>query len=159
MIEILNIKKRSFEDVFLLKIFFLFIFITICMSCISKTYEKDDVAGDELANITFKKRVHNFGNIPSGKAVSTLFKFSNTGKTPLLIKEVTTSCGCTVPEWPKEIIEPNNSGEIKIVYDVKSPGRFNKAITVFYNGKNSPQILSIKGEVIYPKTDEETNFK
>ncbi|WP_394368018.1 DUF1573 domain-containing protein [Flavobacterium undicola] len=70
---------------------------------------------------------------------------------PLLIKDVNTSCGCTVPEWYKGIIKPNKNGEIKIVYDAKYPGRFNKTITVFYNGKDSPINLTIKGEVPYPK--------
>lgn len=128
-----------------------FILITACISCISKTEDKDDISDSVLANITFKKREHDFGNIPSGKGVSTLFQFSNTGENPLLIKDVTTSCGCTVPEWPKEIIKPNENGEIKIVYDAKYPSRFNKTITVIYNGEASPLELTIKGEVLYPE--------
>lgn len=104
--------------------------------------------------MTFKQNEHDFGNISSKKSVSTLFEFSNAGEMPLLIKEVKTSCGCTVPEWSKEIIQSNESGEIKILYDAKYPGRFNKTITVFYNGKNSPQVLTIKGEVPYPEEEK-----
>lgn len=117
----------------------------------SKTQTKDDVVITEITNMTFKQKEHDFGEIPMGKSVSTLFKFSNAGESPLLIKEVTTSCGCTVPEWPKEIIEPNKKGEIKIVYDAKYPGLFNKTITVVYNGKDSPLELTIKGKVSYPE--------
>lgn len=120
------------------------------MSCISKTHEKNDATGNELANMIFKQKEHDFGKISAGKSVSTIFEFSNTGESPLLIQNVTTSCGCTVPEWPKEIIKPNENREIKIVYDAKYPGRFNKTITVIYNGKDSPVQLSIKGEVPYP---------
>ena len=59
-----------------------------------------------------------------------------------------------MPVWPKEIIEPNESGEIKIVYDAKYPGRFNKTITVVYNGKDSAIELTIKGEVSYPEEEK-----
>lgn len=137
----------------------LLILIIVCLSCISRTQTKEDLIAGELTKMTFKKEVYDFGEIPARRSISTVFQFSNTGKSPLLIKEVTTSCGCTVPEWPKDIIEPNENGEIKIVYDAKYPGRFNKTITVVYNGKDSPQILSIKGEVFYPKTDGETSIK
>jgi hypothetical protein len=73
--------------------------------------------------------------------------FSNTGDTPLVIQNVKTSCGCTVPEWPQKPVNPGNSGEIKINYDTSHPGMFNKTITVFYNGQESPQVLNIKGKV------------
>ncbi|QTD38549.1 DUF1573 domain-containing protein [Polaribacter batillariae] len=57
----------------------------------------------------------------------------------------------TIPEYPKGIIKPSERGEIKVVYDTKYPGRFNKTIAVFYNSKGSPKILTIKGEIPYPK--------
>jgi hypothetical protein len=77
--------------------------------------------------------------------------FSNTGDTPLVIQNVKTSCGCTVPEWPKNPLKSGKSSEISINYDTTHPGMFNKTITVFYNGENSPIVLSIKGKVAYPK--------
>ncbi|MFA9189553.1 DUF1573 domain-containing protein [Flavobacterium magnesitis] len=136
----------------LLRYFLFLIFIISYISCLSRTDKKDDI-GDEskLTNISFKKKEHNFGEIPLGVSVSTLFKFSNTGGKPLLISRVTSSCGCTVPTWSKGIIKPYESGEIKIIYDAKYPGKFNKTIWVVYNGKNSPLELIIKGEVPYPK--------
>jgi hypothetical protein len=132
------------------KYFCLLILIVSCVSCISRTQEKDDVSGGELTNITFKQSEYDFGKIPAEKSVSTVFEFSNTGESPLLIKGVTTSCGCTVPKWSKEMIAPNEAGKIIIVYDAKYPGRFDKKITVVYNGKDSPLELTIKGEVPYP---------
>jgi hypothetical protein len=79
------------------------------------------------------------------------FTFTNTGNTPLVIQHVKTSCGCTMPEWPNKPVKPGKSAEIKINYDTTHPGAFNKTITVFYNGKNSPVMLFIKGSVEYPK--------
>lgn len=128
---------------------YIFIFLLVIFTCFFKIKTDENIDDCKMANMIFKQKEHNFEMIPEGKSVTTLFKFSNTSESPLLIKEVTTSCGCTVPEWPKEIIESNENGEIKIVYDAKYPGRFNKTITVFYNGKNSPQQLTIRGEVTY----------
>lgn len=136
------------------KQFYLFILMIAVTSCISITQEKEGAIYDELTNIDFKKEKIDFGEILADKSVSTIFEFSNTGESSLLIKEVTTSCGCTVPEWPKGIIKPHESGEIKIVYDAKYPGRFNKTITVVYNGRKSPQQLIIKGEVAYPEEEK-----
>lgn len=149
-------KKSDLKSNIILKFAYLFILIVVCFSCISRTQTKEVLKEDELTNIAFKKEVFDFGKIPAGKSVSTVFEFSNTGESPLLIKDVTTSCGCTVPEWTKDIIEPNENGEIKILYDAKYPGRFNKTITVFHNGENSPQELTIKGEVPYPIKEEKS---
>lgn len=130
--------------------FLFFSIIIFSISCMSRTDEKTD---DEvkLTNIGFKQKEYNFGKIPLGVGVTTLFKFSNTGEQPLLIRKVTSSCGCTVPEWSRGVIKPEESGEIKISYDAKYPGKFDKTIWVVYNGKNSPLELKITGEVPYPK--------
>jgi hypothetical protein len=84
-----------------------------------------------------------------GESRSTAFKFLNTGKDPLIIYDVKTSCGCTVPEWPKEIIKPNSTQVIKVIFDPDKLGCFNKTVTVFYNGENSPKTLRIKGYVVF----------
>lgn len=144
----------TLKNCIIFKYFYLFIPIIICLSCVSKTQTKKDVGINEFTSMTFKKELHDFGEIPKGKSVSVIFKFTNTGENPLLIKGVITGCSCTVPEWPKEIIAPHEKGEIKIVYDAKYPGRFNKTITVFYNSKKSPQELTIKGEVPHPEKEE-----
>ncbi|KQC02755.1 DUF1573 domain-containing protein [Pedobacter sp. Hv1] len=136
-----------------LKHFLLFMLAILCVSCISKTQNNNATTNSELTNMVFKQKEYDFGNIPAEKNVSAVFEFSNTGNNALIIKEVTTSCGCTVSEWPKVPIKPNESGEIKIVYDAKDPGRFNKTVTVIYNGKDSPLELTIRGEVPYPKKE------
>lgn len=67
--------------------------------------------------ITFDEMVHNFGNIVEGEKVEYSFKFTNTGNRDLLITDATSSCGCTVPEWPKEPIKPGQSSYMKVVFN------------------------------------------
>lgn len=76
------------------------------------------------------------------------FIFTNIGKEPLIISKAKGSCGCTVPEWPKEPIMSGETGLIKVNYDEKRVGSFNKSITITSNAKNSPQIIKIKGKII-----------
>jgi len=136
-----------------LKYIYHLVFLITIISCDSKEQKLKDTT------VSFQKETYNFKEIPAKEEVSALFTFTNTGKGPLQIKDVKTSCGCTVPEWTKEKIKPNEKGEIKVIYDAKYPGRFNKTITVFYNGKDAPQELIIKGEVAYPDTVEDRETK
>ncbi|HBK72126.1 MAG TPA: hypothetical protein DDZ39_10820 [Flavobacteriaceae bacterium] len=121
----------------------LIFFVFICISC-KKLEEKG-------AMISFKTELFDFNEISAEKEVTAIFNFSNTGDNSLIISDVETDCGCTVPEYPKEPLQPNKKGEIKVIYDAKYPGRFNKTISVHYNGKDSPKILTIKGKVPYRK--------
>lgn len=106
------------------------------------------------ASITFGKENHDFGTIPYKKEATYSFQFTNPGKTPLIINDVKTSCGCTVPDWPKKLIKPGANGEITIKYDAAFPGVFHKTVEVFYNGPDSPDSLEIKGEVKYPEENQ-----
>jgi len=67
--------------------------------------------------IAFDEMVHNFGNITEGERVEYSFKFTNTGNGDLLITDATSSCGCTVPDWPKEPIKPGKSSYMKVVFN------------------------------------------
>ncbi len=98
--------------------------------------------------LSFDKNVHDFGTIASKQYVSTSFKFTNTGDSPVMIEQVKTTCGCTVPEWPKEKISSNGIGEILIRYDANNPVHFNKTIIVYYNGEDSPKNLKINGQAV-----------
>ena len=78
------------------------------------------------------------------------FEFKNTGDAPLIIKEVKSTCGCTVPSWPKDPIAPGKSGKIEVKYNM-NPGPIRKTITVQSNAVNYPDgvvALKIKGEVV-----------
>ncbi len=103
--------------------------------------------------ITFERDLHDFGEIIQGEKVSTEFKFTNTGKNDLIITDAHGSCGCTVPEWPKEPIAPGESGVIKVVFNSANRSSvFNKTVTVTANTiPSSTSKLIIKGTIIVPK--------
>lgn len=67
--------------------------------------------------MTFEKESHNFGEVTEGEVVEYSFKFTNTGNRDLLITKAEASCGCTVPEWPKEPLKPGQSGYMKVKFD------------------------------------------
>ncbi|UYQ94236.1 DUF1573 domain-containing protein [Chitinophaga horti] len=89
----------------------------------------------ELPVITFENAVHDFGKITEGEIVEYSFKFTNTGKGSLLIRNAVASCGCTVPEWPKEPIKPGESGYMKVSFNSKGKpeGFTEKEITIEAN--------------------------
>ncbi len=102
------------------------------------------------ATLVFKQGEYDFEEIETNSDAQCTFTFTNTGKNPLVIQNVKTTCGCTVPEWTRKPVKAGKNGEIIVTYNTTHPGRFNKTITVFYNGKNSPETLTIKGTVKYP---------
>lgn len=77
----------------------------------------DTTQAQGAPEMTFEQTVHNFGEITQGEKVEYAFKFTNTGKRDLLIQNAVSSCGCTVPEWPKEPVKPGESGYLKVVFD------------------------------------------
>lgn len=101
------------------------------------------------AKIEFSKETHDYGTIKYGADGSCTFEFKNTGNEPLIISNAKGSCGCTVPEWPKEPIAPGAKGSIKVKYDTKRPGAINKSVTITSNAVNEPtKIIRIKGNVL-----------
>ena len=106
---------------------------------------------DLLPVITFEENEHNFGQIIEGETVSFSFKFTNTGKRDLLIAEVSTSCGCTVPYYPKSAISPGESGEVKIAFNSQNrKGYQTKTIVVVANTQPNVTQLKIKAQVVTP---------
>ncbi len=107
-------------------------------------------AGGGEAEIKFEKTSHNFGTFPeSSPKVTCTFKFTNTGDNLLVIHQAMTSCGCTVPQFPKEPIKPGESGEIKVVYNGagKFPGHFKKSITIRSNARQEIIRLYVEGDM------------
>ncbi|MDR1866399.1 MAG: DUF1573 domain-containing protein [Bacteroidales bacterium] len=98
----------------------------------------------------FENTAHDFGKVNESEgSANHNFAFKNTGTSPLIIRDVTTTCGCTTPEWTKQPVAPGASGFIKVSYDVKGrPGVIDKTITVHSNGKPATVDLHITGEVI-----------
>ena len=103
------------------------------------------------AEIKFEKTSHNFGTFPeSSPKVTCSFKFTNTGDNLLVIHQAIASCGCTVPQYPKEPIKPGESGEIVVTYNGagKFPGHFKKSITLRTNAKQEIVRLYVEGDML-----------
>ena len=99
--------------------------------------------------MTFDKQSHDFGNINEGDIVTTKFSFTNTGKTDLIIVDARGSCGCTVPQYPKnQPIVPGGSGEIVVSFDSNNkPNLQQKAVTISANTESGREMLRIKAMV------------
>jgi len=106
--------------------------------------------------IEFEEAVFDFGTIESGEKVSHLFTFTNTGDTPLVLINAKGSCGCTVPQWPKEPIAPGEKGQILVEFNSKGKsGAQNKRVTLTCNTDPAMTFVNIKGEVTKPEKEEE----
>ncbi len=117
--------------------------------------QENIVINHNAPEITFEHEIIDLGEFMQYDDVNSKceFQFTNTGKEPLIISKCKGSCGCTVPECPKEPILPGESGVIKVNYDEKRVGSFNKSITITSNAKNVTKIVKIKGKVIAAKKD------
>jgi hypothetical protein len=104
--------------------------------------------------IEFEKLIHDYGEVPYGGNGECEFRFTNTGNEPLILQKPKSSCGCTVPTWPKEPILPGESEVIKVTYKTTKVGQINKTITVTSNALvNSTVVLRIKGKVLEQVTE------
>lgn len=103
----------------------------------------------DLGEIEFEKLSQEFGDIKQGQVVNAVFKFKNKGKTPIILSNVQTTCGCTVPQWTRDPIAPGKTAEINATFNSAGKmGQQNKVITVFSNAKNSQTQVSIVCNVV-----------
>ncbi len=103
--------------------------------------------------IEFTKTTHDYGTVEYGSDGYCSFEFTNIGNAPLIISKANKSCGCTIPQWPKEPILPGETSKIKVKYDMKRPGAINKSVTIVSNAVNTPSaIIRIKGNVLPKQT-------
>lgn len=101
----------------------------------------------QQAKITFKSDTVDYGTIDKGSDGLRVFEFTNTGDAPLIITDVKSSCGCTVPKKPNGPIAPGESSTIEVKYDTNRVGPIRKTITVTSNASEPMVALKIKGEV------------
>lgn len=104
---------------------------------------------DKLPVISFEEDFHDFGKIKSGEKITYAFKFKNTGKSLLIISNVSTSCGCTVSAYPKQPINPGEESSVDVSFD--SSGRHGlqtKSITVYTNTMPTLTILRIQSLIV-----------
>lgn len=102
----------------------------------------------EKADFKFNEEKHDFGKIPQGTPVTTVFEFTNIGKEPLILTEVKPTCGCTIADYTKTPVKSGEKGLIKITYNAAVAAPFNKTIVVTSNAKTPQKYLNIVGEVV-----------
>lgn len=102
--------------------------------------------------IKFESMTIDYGTVTKGDESNATreFKFTNVGKSPLIISECHGSCGCTVPTCPKDPVQPGKSSTIKVHYDINRVGPFTKTVTVNSNAKTPSETLKIQGTVKDP---------
>ncbi|MGK7393120.1 MAG: DUF1573 domain-containing protein [Candidatus Cyclobacteriaceae bacterium M3_2C_046] len=100
------------------------------------------------AEFEFQNLEHDFGTVDEGEEVVYEYAFKNVGEAPLVIQNAVASCGCTVPEWPREPIPVDGEGTIKVVFNTANrPNMQSKTITITANTEPSTTRLKLKGMV------------
>ncbi len=107
---------------------------------------------EALPAISFESDFHDFGEIQEGEVVNYTFKFTNEGEGPLIISNAQGSCGCTVPQWPRQPIAPGATGDIKVSFNSSGrAGKQDKRVTLTTNAVPQTKVLNITSTVISNK--------
>lgn len=100
--------------------------------------------------VKFNTTKYDFGKIIQNVPAVYYFEITNNSNKPLVIESATASCGCTVPEYPKEPIESGKTAKIKVQYNAAAIGHFDKDVTIKLAGIQEPKMLKIVGDVVAP---------
>jgi|TARA_B110000977_G_scaffold141964_1_gene180103 hypothetical protein len=134
----------------------------ITFSCKEKATEKienanveaaavRDASVNKMAKMSFDKTFHDFGQISQGTPQQTVFTFTNTGDAPLIITDATSSCGCTIPDYPKNTpIAPGQQGQMVVNFNGSGQNQVTKTINVQANTANGSELLKIQAFVLTP---------
>jgi hypothetical protein len=133
------------------KMFVAILAMVVISGAMAQTQAKTEkVSGPKIA---FEKSTHDFGDIFQGDRVEHVFKFKNTGNDHLMLTNVQVTCGCTVPDWPRDPIAPGQSAEITVAFNSAGKmGRQNKTITVISNAVNDYEVVTIVTNILPKKT-------
>lgn len=136
-------------------------FSLVFTGCKDKAASKIDTAKLESAQerdaqielgaavIEFDRTEYDFGEIEEGEVYEGVFKVTNAGKSDLVITSARATCGCTIPEWPKEAIKPGETADIKFSFNSRGrQGKQTKSITLKTNTEKITEVLRIKGTVV-----------
>ena len=126
--------------------------IAICLFITSINFSQETITNQDAGILSFQNEEIDYGTIQQNADGERVFSFTNTGKNPIVISNVKTTCGCTVPSYSKTPILPGETSEIKVKYATNRIGVFKKTITVISNASEPNKILKIKGEVLKPTT-------
>ena len=103
-----------------------------------------DANASKFPVLEFNEMEHDFGDIEKGKKVETTFEYKNTGDAPLVITDIKSSCGCTVPQdWSREPLSPGESGKFTVTYNGAGPNKITKTITVTANTEKGSEVVKI----------------
>jgi len=126
---------------------------TIGTDSVNNTASASGSANTDLPEMKFEEEVFDFGRITQGEKVSHAFKFKNTGNKNLIISGASGSCGCTVPEWPKEPVQAGQEGTVNVVFNSEGKsGIQEKTVTIVSNCEPATRIIRIKAEIIVAET-------
>jgi hypothetical protein len=130
----------------------LIVITALFFSFVSCSKNKQQVTASLIENSTsikFEKDLIDFGKLSSGEVVTCSFKFKNTGKNDLIISSVTGNCGCTVADYPRTPIAPNQEGQITVRYDSEGTNQFRvvKEISVLANTTPATTKLRIVADI------------
>ena len=129
-----------------------FLLFSFMFSSALKAQEEIESDTSSFAQMEFEEPTYDFGDMYQGEKSEYIFKFRNSGTSPLVFNNVLTTCGCTAPKWPDKPIAPAEDGEVKVVFDSSSKiGRQNKVITIRSNAKSGDYRLRISAMVLPPK--------
>ena len=134
-------------------------FILICLMGwltvgLAQAQESGETKTADGPMMTFETMIVEYGTIEQGSEPLRVASFTNTGTEPLVISNARGSCGCTVPDWPKEPIMPGETSQIEIRYDTKRVGPINKTVKITTNDAVGTHVLQVKG-LINKKPSEE----
>lgn len=103
--------------------------------------------------MSFKETTHDFGSIKDGEVVKHTFTFTNTGQSPLVIESATSTCGCTVPEVPKEPVAPGAEGKLEVEFNSAGKGGTQQMKVISIKANTQPEItqVNIKANVLEAK--------
>ncbi len=114
---------------------------------VEKASERDQAA-QNYPVMSFAKTEHDFGTIKKGTNVEEVFEFTNTGNAPLIITNAASSCGCTVPEYPKNTpIAPGETSSLLVKFNGSGQNQVTKTVTVTANTEKGTENLTIKAFV------------
>ena len=128
-----------------------FVILTFVFSLQLSAQDKEININPNAPTISFESNVVDYGEIARGSDGVRYFNFTNGGNEPLIISNVRSSCGCTVPEYQRTPIGPNQESQIKIKYDTKRVGPFRKTITIYSNVEGGAVLITVKGRVLSDK--------
>lgn len=131
-----------------LSIVFLSMMFTVVMFGQGQKEPEKAIENKNAPVMTFEKGTHDYGTIEYNGNGVCFFVFTNTGKEPLILSNARSTCGCTVPSWPREPILPGQTDSIQVRYVTTRVGQINKSVTVTSNASNSPVVLRVVGKVL-----------